>query len=54
MYIDLDEKTIGDIIKKSRLMLGMTQDQLAKILGVKRATINEYESNLVYLQDLLF
>lgn len=28
-------------------MLGLTQDDFAKLLSVKRATINDYESNLV-------
>lgn len=34
-------------IFRSILMLGVTQDEFAKRLKVKRSTINDYESNLV-------
>jgi transcriptional regulator with XRE-family HTH domain len=37
--------TVGDRIKKRRLELGMSVDDLAKKLGKNRATIYRYESS---------
>lgn len=38
--------TIGERIKKRRLELGMTQDELAKKLGYKsRSSVNKLELN---------
>lgn len=38
--------SIGDRIKQRRKELGLTQPQLAKILGVSKGTVGNYESNL--------
>ena len=37
--------TIGERIKKRRLEIGMTVDQLSDLIGKNRATIYRYESN---------
>lgn len=38
-----DKETIGSKIKVLRKTRGLTQDQLAKMLGLQRATISNYE-----------
>lgn len=38
---------IGSRIKELRLKLGLTQEELGEIIGVKKAAINKYESGLV-------
>lgn len=38
-----DKETIGSKIKVLRKTRGLTQDQLAKLLGLQRATISNYE-----------
>ena len=39
--------TVGDRIKALRLDLGMTQEELAEKVGLKKAAINKYESGVV-------
>lgn len=39
--------TVGEKIKKYRLELGMTQEQLGRELGVGKAAVQKYESNQV-------
>ena len=39
--------TIGQRIKKRRLELGLTQEELGAKIGVQRAAINKYETGLV-------
>ena len=38
---------IGEMIKKSRQNVGMTQQQLADALGVQRAAVSKYEKGIV-------
>jgi len=38
---------IGDKIKELRVKLGLTQEELGELVGVKKAAINKYESGLV-------
>lgn len=38
---------IGDTIKKNRQSSGMTQQQLADLLGVQRSAISKYEKGIV-------
>lgn len=37
--------TVGDKIKKKRIELGLSVDEVAKALGKNRATIYRYESH---------
>lgn len=37
---------IGDKLRERRLELGMTQSQIAKITGIKKNTISNYENNV--------
>lgn len=39
--------TTGEKIKKARLEKGMTQEELGKKIGVKKAAINKYETGIV-------
>ena len=39
---------MGNIIKKLRLQKGITQEELAKVIGVSKATIMKYEKGIVY------
>ena len=39
--------TIGERIKTARLDKGLTQEELGKLVGVKKAAINKYETGLV-------
>jgi transcriptional regulator with XRE-family HTH domain len=41
----IDPKTIGEHIKKRRLELGLTQLQLAAILGVAQCTVTNWEKH---------
>lgn len=44
----MDKKTeIGNRIEKSRKALGMTQEELAKTLGLNKSTIQRYESGKI-------
>ena len=36
---------LGERIKKRRLLLGMTQEQLGKLIGVTKVAISSYEKN---------
>jgi len=38
-------KYISNNMKSYRVKLGLTQDSIAKLLGVSRATYNDYETN---------
>ena len=38
---------IGSRIKELRTSLGLTQEELGDLIGVKKAAINKYESGLV-------
>lgn len=38
---------IGSKIRELRLKLGLTQEELGELIGVKKAAINKYESGLV-------
>jgi transcriptional regulator with XRE-family HTH domain len=40
-----EEKTLGDRIRVSRLDRGMSQREVAEVIGVKRGTINKWECN---------
>lgn len=42
-----NKNLMSDRIKQKRLELGLTQEELGKILGVQRAAINKYESGAV-------
>lgn len=39
--------SVGSTIKKLRLEKGMTQEELGKLLGVKKAAVQKYESGQV-------
>ena len=39
--------SVGSTIKKLRLKRGMTQEELGKLLGVKKAAVQKYESGQV-------
>jgi transcriptional regulator with XRE-family HTH domain len=39
--------TTGERIKKARLELGMTQEELGEKVGVQKAAINKYETGIV-------
>ena len=42
-----DESTIGERIKSTRLLLQMTQEELAEIMCVPKSTISAYENDKV-------
>lgn len=42
---DLKLDLIGDIIKKTRIKMNLTQDQLGKLIGVQKAQISKIENN---------
>lgn len=44
---ELTSMTTGERIRKARLRADMTQEQLAALLGVDRATISKYESGII-------
>ena len=44
---ELTSMTTGERIRKARLRAGVTQEQLAALLGVDRATISKYESGII-------
>ena len=39
------EKTIGKRIRECRVKMGMTQEELAELLYIKKATVSAYENN---------
>ena len=39
--------TTGERIKAFRISLGMSQEELGELIGVKKAAINKYETGLV-------
>ena len=39
----MNPKTFGQILKKARYQKGMTQEQLAQVLGVTNRTISRWE-----------
>lgn len=39
--------TIGDRIKRLRLELGLTQEELAKAAGTQKQTIHKYETGII-------
>ena len=41
------EKTIGMRIKECRLALGMTQEELAEVLQMKKITLSAYENDRI-------
>lgn len=41
------EKTIGMRIRKCRLALGMTQEEMADVLQVKKVTLSAYENDRI-------
>lgn len=45
MNITLKEDTMGQRIKAQRIRLGMTQEELAEILYLKKSTISYYEND---------
>ena len=44
------EKTTGGVIKFLRKRAGLSQTELGEILGVKRGTIQKYETNAISLK----
>lgn len=44
---DIMEYNIGNKIKELRVALGLTQEQLGEMVGVKKAAINKYEKGSV-------
>ena len=42
---EIDTSTLGGKIKRYRYMKGVTQEELAKELGVDESTVNHYERN---------
>ena len=38
---------VGEYIKQLRIASGLTQEELGKLLGVKRAAVNKWESGMV-------
>lgn len=47
------ENTIGENIKKYRVKLGLTQEELAKQSGVKYTTLTKIESNVIKSPSVL-
>ena len=45
MNITLKEETLGQRIKAQRIRIGMTQEELAEILYLKKSTISYYEND---------
>ena len=45
MNITLAEETMGQRIRAQRIRLGMTQEELAEILYLKKSTISYYEND---------
>ena len=43
----IDKSTIGGRIKEQRIMMGMTQEQLAEVMCTTKAAISQYENNKV-------
>lgn len=43
----IDNSTMGGRIKEQRIMMGMTQEQLAEIMCTTKAAISQYENNKV-------
>jgi len=41
----LEQERVGRMLKGARLRAGMTQNQLAKVIGVPQSHISEYETN---------
>ncbi|SMC17080.1 Transcriptional regulator, contains XRE-family HTH domain [Clostridium acidisoli DSM 12555] len=48
LYKNLSEVTIGDRIKKLRLLKGYSQNYLGKLLDLSHSTIDDYESTRCY------
>ena len=48
LYKGLPEITIGNRIQKSRIIKGMSQQELAERCGLKRGAINTFEYDLAY------
>ena len=46
MAIEVDEDAFGARLQKTRNLSGLTQEQLAKKLGISKQTISSYESNV--------
>lgn len=44
---DWPEDNLGQIIKKYRLLKGLTQEQLACLCGLHKSTIKDYEDNRI-------
>lgn len=44
--VDTDTFDFGARLQKTRIMSGLTQEQLAKRLGISKQTISSYESNV--------
>jgi DNA-binding XRE family transcriptional regulator len=45
MYSDLPENTFAEKIKKAKMLKGLTQEELSKVTGLSRSTINELEAD---------
>ena len=45
MNITLKEETLGQRIRAQRVRIGMTQEELAEILYLKKSTISYYEND---------
>lgn len=48
LYKNLPEKTVGDRIKKSRLIKNLSQYQLGRLIDVSHSTIQDYESGVCF------
>lgn len=48
LYRDLDDTTVGNRIEKQRMIMNLSQRDLANIIGVSSSTIEDYESYNVY------
>nr|WP_083273803.1 helix-turn-helix transcriptional regulator [Geosporobacter ferrireducens] len=48
---NLSEDSIGEIIKKYRLMTCLTQEQLARLCSLNKSTIKDYENGRIKCQD---
>ena len=46
MEVDEDAFDFGARLQKTRNLSGLTQEQLAKKLGISKQTISSYESNV--------
>ncbi|KZL93626.1 helix-turn-helix transcriptional regulator [Clostridium magnum] len=47
LYKDLDEPTVGNRIEKQRMIMNLSQRDLANVTGVSSSTIEDYESSRV-------